>query len=199
MNTFCLIRHLTVWKHHMYCQNKLREGEISENLTNQSDVCLWKLPLHSQVVDRVCGAYALMHIAWSSNRSKTEPFHSRYQKRQPLQPCTKDSPYWQRIPSNPSGHWQSWSPVSEHFPPLKHVPEEHTPVDNTYYLDTLDPQHTRTVQCYDTHYVDSLSLPLSASTLGSTCRQFASPYCMPAYTLYNTLSWDRQGEKETEL
>lgn len=33
-----------------------------------------------------------------------------------------DSPYWQRGPWNPAGHWHTWDPSSEHFPPLKQVP-----------------------------------------------------------------------------
>lgn len=38
-----------------------------------------------------------------------------------LQWLTFDSPYWQRGPWNPAGHWHMWGPSSEHFPPLKQV------------------------------------------------------------------------------
>lgn len=41
-------------------------------------------------------------------------------------PFPVHSPYWQRGPWNPAGHWHTWEPPPEHFPPLKQVPAEHS-------------------------------------------------------------------------
>ena len=50
--------------------------------------------------------------------------------------CSSDgnenSPYWHLGPLKPSGHWHIRSPLSAHFPPLKHVLALHTPADTTY-------------------------------------------------------------------
>lgn len=43
-----------------------------------------------------------------------------------LQWLTFDSPYWQRGPWNPAGHWHTWGPSLEHFPPLKQVSAAHS-------------------------------------------------------------------------
>lgn len=43
---------------------------------------------------------------------------------------TFDSPYWQRGPWNPAGHWHTWGPSLEHFPPLKQVSAAHSTSTN---------------------------------------------------------------------
>lgn len=41
----------------------------------------------------------------------------------------ENSPYWHCVPLKPAGQRHSRSPVSSHWPPLKHVEASHRPAD----------------------------------------------------------------------
>lgn len=54
----------------------------------------------------------------------------------------ENSPYWHCVPLKPAGQRHSRSPVSSHWPPLKHVEASHRPADThsstSYQLIDID-------------------------------------------------------------